>query len=38
MIAAVILVSLTYVLPFVAVYFTGIPASSFGADGSWASI
>jgi len=38
MIAAVILVSLTYVLPFVAVYFTGIPASSFGADGSWATI
>ena len=38
MIAAVILVSLTYVLPFVAVYFTGIPASSFGEDGSWAAI
>jgi len=38
MIAAVILVSLTYVLPFVAVYFTGIPASSFGEDGSWATI
>ncbi len=27
MIAAVVLVSLTYVLPFVAVYFTGVPAS-----------
>jgi amino acid transporter len=38
MIAAVILVSLSYVLPFVAVYFTGIPASSFGEDGSWATI
>jgi len=38
MIAAVLLVSLTYVLPFVAVYCTGIPASSFGEDGSWATI
>src|SRR4030095_366206 len=38
MIAAVILVSLTYVLPFVAVYFTGTPASSFGEDGAWATI
>src|SRR5438552_11658304 len=38
MIAAVILVSLTYILPFVAVYFTGIPASRFGEDGAWASI
>jgi len=38
MIAAVILVALTYVLPFVAVYFTGIPASTFGEDGSWATI
>ena len=28
MIAAVVLVSLTYVLPFVAVYFTGVPAST----------
>src|SRR5207302_2692456 len=27
-----------YVLPFVAVYFTGVPASSFGEDGAWASI
>ena len=27
MISAVVLVSLTYVLPFVAVYFTGVPAS-----------
>jgi amino acid transporter len=38
MIAAVILVSLTYVLPFIAVYFAGIPASSFAEDGSWATI
>jgi amino acid transporter len=38
MIAAVVLVSLTYILPFVAVYFTGIPASSFAEDGSWAAI
>jgi len=38
MIAAVVLVSLTYVLPFVAVYFTGIPASAFNEEGSWASI
>jgi amino acid transporter len=38
MIAAVILVSLTYVLPFVAVYFTGIPASTFAEDGAWATI
>jgi len=26
------------VLPFVAVYFTGMPASSFGSEGSWASV
>jgi amino acid transporter len=38
MIAAVILVSLTYVLPFVAVYFAGIPASSFSSEGSWATV
>jgi amino acid transporter len=38
MIAAVILVSLTYVLPFLAVYFTGMPASAFAEDGSWAAI
>jgi amino acid transporter len=38
MIAAVILVSITYVLPFVAVYFTGTPASAFAEDGSWAAI
>ena len=38
MIAAVILVSLTYVLPFVAVYFAGTPASAFTEDGSWAAV
>jgi len=38
MIAAVVLVALTYVLPFVAVYLTGIPASIFGEDGSWATV
>ena len=38
MIAAVVLVSLTYVLPFAAVYLTGVPASRFGEDGSWAVI
>jgi len=38
MIAAVVLVSLTYILPFLAVYFTGVPAATFGADGAWATI
>jgi amino acid transporter len=38
MIAAVILVALTYIAPFLAVYFTGIPASGFAEDGSWATI
>src|SRR5271168_4166471 len=38
MIAAVVLVSLTYVLPFLTVYFTGIPASSFEAEGAWATV
>jgi amino acid transporter len=38
MIAAVVLVALTYVLPFLAVYFTGIPASAFGSDASWADV
>jgi amino acid transporter len=38
MIAAVILVSLTYVLPFLVIYFTGIPASAFAGDGSWADV
>jgi amino acid transporter len=38
MIAAVVLVSLTYVLPFLAVYFTGISASTFEAEGAWATV
>jgi amino acid transporter len=38
MIAAVVLVSLTYVLPFAAVFLTGVPASRFGEDGAWAVI
>jgi amino acid transporter len=38
MIAAVVLVSLTYVLPFLAVSFTGIPAGTFAEDGSWATV
>jgi amino acid transporter len=38
MIAAVILVSLTYVLPFAAVYFMGVPATAFAGDGSWAMV
>jgi len=38
MIAAVILVSLTYVLPFAAVYFMGVPAAAFAEDGSWAMV
>jgi len=38
MVAAVILVALTYVLPFLAVYFTGMPASAFNEDGSWAAV
>ncbi len=38
MIAAVVLVALSYVLPFVAVYLTDIPSSIFGEDGSWAAV
>src|SRR5437660_8287344 len=38
MIAAVVLVALTYVLPFVAVYLAGIPASTLGSDGAWARV
>ena len=38
MIATVVLVALTYVLPFLAVYFSGIPATAFGADGAWADV
>src|SRR3989449_346249 len=38
MIAAVVLVAATYVLPFAAVYLTGVPSSTFGEDGSWATV
>ena len=38
MLAAVVLVALTYVLPFVAVYAAGVPASAFGGDGAWAQV
>ena len=38
MIAAVMLVALSYVLPFAGVYLTGIPPETFGADGSWATV
>jgi amino acid transporter len=38
MITAVVLVALTYVVPFVAVYLTGVPSSVFGQDGSWATV
>ncbi len=38
MIAAVILVSLTYIVPVLAVYFTGLPAEAFGKDGAWAEV
>jgi amino acid transporter len=38
MIAAVILVALSYVLPFAAVYLTGTPSSLFAEDGSWATV
>jgi amino acid transporter len=38
MIAAVVLVALTYILPFLAVYITGIPVGIFGEDGSWAAV
>jgi amino acid transporter len=38
MIAAVILVSLTYIVPFLVVYFAGVPASAFNGEGSWAAV
>ncbi len=38
MIAAVVLVTLTYVLPFLAVYLMGIPSSAFEAEGAWATV
>jgi amino acid transporter len=38
MIAAVILVAVTYILPFAAVYAAGVPAGAFAGDGSWAKV
>ena len=38
MIAAVILVSLTYIVPFLAVYVAGVPASAFAGDGAWTQV
>jgi amino acid transporter len=38
MLAAVVLVSLTYVLPFLAVYAAGVPAAAFSGDGAWAQV
>jgi amino acid transporter len=38
MIAAVILVSLTYVVPFAAVYLAGVPAAAFSGEGAWAQV
>jgi amino acid transporter len=38
MIAAVLLVALTYVLPFLAAYVAGVPAAKFDGDGSWATV
>jgi len=38
MIASVVLVAVTYLLPFAAVYLAGVPSSTFGEDGSWATV
>jgi amino acid transporter len=38
MMAAVALVALSYILPFAAVYLTGVSSAAFGADGSWATV
>jgi amino acid transporter len=38
MIATVILVALSYVLPFAAVYLAGAPSGLFAEDGSWAAV
>ena len=38
MIAAVILVAASYILPFAAVYLAGVPAQAFAAEGSWAKV
>jgi amino acid transporter len=38
MIAAVVLVALTYILPFLVVYVAGVPASAFAGEGAWAQV
>ena len=38
MIATVILVALSYVLPFAAMYLAGAPSARFAEDGSWATV
>jgi amino acid transporter len=38
MIATVVLVSLTYVVPFTAVYLAGVPAAAFTGEGAWAQV
>jgi amino acid transporter len=38
MIAAVILVSVSYLLPFLSVYFARVPSSAFASDGSWTQV
>jgi amino acid transporter len=38
MIAAVVLVTITYVLPFLAVRLAGVPSSAFEAEGAWATV
>lgn len=38
MIAAVILVAASYILPFAAVYLAGVPAEAFAREGSWAQV
>src|SRR6266478_5944821 len=38
MMVTVALVALSYVLPFAAVYLTGVPSALFGGDGSWAAV
>jgi amino acid transporter len=38
MIAAVVLVALTYILPFLVVYGAGVPTSAFSGEGAWAKV
>ena len=38
MIAAVILVAASYILPFAAAYIAGVPAEAFRSEGSWAQV